>query len=161
VKRFYYIILLLFTVLGAGCDSDNSSSTGPGDSDDYTTRTATVSYVYDGDTIQVNSSEKVRYIGIDTPERGECYYWEATLRNRELVDKRTVVLEICKASPEDQYGRTLAHVYVNSTNINALLIQEGYAKAYRVPPCTTRADEYSGYERDARNSGRGRWSACQ
>ena len=145
----------------SGCDSDSGgSSTGPGDPGQYTTRSATVTYVYDGDTIQVNGSEKVRYIGINTPETGDCYYWEATLRNRELVDDRTVTLEVCNADPEDKYGRTLAHIKVGDKLVNALLIQEGYARAYRIPPCVSRADYYSDLEQEARDAGRGMWTAC-
>ena len=158
-----FFILSFLIILMTSCDSNNpsSSSTGPEDTESYNTRTAQVTYVYDGDTIQVNGSERVRYIGIDTPEQGDCYYWEATLRNRELIDDRTVLLEICPSSPTDQYGRTLAHVKLNDTLINAVLIQEGYARAYRVSPCTTRADYYSQLESEAKKAGRGMWSECE
>jgi micrococcal nuclease len=161
MKRVMRLLVVFCLITLIGCDSDNSVSTGPGDDDDlYTYRNVTVTYVYDGDTIQVNGSEKVRYIGIDTPEQSECYYWEATLRNRELVDDHVVTLEVCKASPVDQYGRTLAHVKVDNLLVNAALIEEGFARAYRVPPCTSRADYYADLEQQARDSGRGRWSDC-
>ncbi len=161
IERILLVILCCIAFIS--CDG-NHSSTGPDEpssTPDYATRTATVTYVYDGDTIQVNGNEKVRYIGIDTPERGECYYWEATLRNRDLVDDRVVTLQICHDAPVDQYGRTLAHVFVGDVLVNAVLVREGFARAYRVPPCTTRADEYAEMEREARASGRGRWSACR
>ncbi|MBN1550859.1 thermonuclease family protein [bacterium] len=159
MKRFLYIILLVVLSF-SGCTSDSSNPTEPDDPSPYTTRMAVVTYVYDGDTIQVDGSERVRYIGIDTPEREECYYSEATQRNRELVSNKTVLLEICKASPVDQYDRTLAHITVNGSLVNAILIQEGYARAYRVPPCTSRADYYATLEREARDAGRGMWTAC-
>jgi micrococcal nuclease len=150
---------ILFIFLGMGC-SHESNSTGPDDDNSDFTRTAHVTYIYDGDTIQVNGNEKIRYTGIDTPEIGRCYYQEATNRNRELTLQKDVTLAVCKESPTDQYGRTLAHVKVGSVLVNAILIQEGYAESYRVPPCTDRANEYEQYENEARSAGRGRWSAC-
>ena len=155
VLSLFFVCIFL-----TSCDHDNGSATGPQTSGDFTQRTATVTYVYDGDTIQVNGTEKVRYIGIDTPERDDCFFWEATLRNRELVDERTVLLEICSESPVDQYGRTLAHVSVDDSLVNATLLNEGYARALRIPPCTSRADYYQQLEDEAQNSGKGMWSAC-
>ncbi len=162
MKRLVIIVTLLYflPVLFMGCDDGSSPSTGPGDSTDYTTRTALVTYVYDGDTIQVNGSERVRYIGIDTPETGDCYYWEATLRNRELVDDRTVTLEICNADPTDHYGRTLAHIRVDDRLVNAVLLEEGCARTLSIPPCTSRAEMYADLEADARSNNRGMWGQC-
>ena len=154
------MFLFISSVFISGCDDSSSSSTGPDEPGQYTTRTALVTYVYDGDTIQVNGSEKVRYIGIDTPETGECYYWEAKLRNRELVDDRTVTLEVCNADPTDQYGRTLAHINVDDQLVNSMLIEEGYARALNIPPCTSRADMYTDLETEARNNERGMWGKC-
>jgi micrococcal nuclease len=155
-------VLILVAILGYGCDSDNDA-TGPGaepTSGPYTTRTATVTSVIDGDTVWVNGSEKVRYIGIDTPETNECYYQEAKDRNRDLVGGKTVTLEVCVAAPTDQYGRTLAHIHVDGTLVNKVLLTEGFARAYNVPPCTTRADEYRNAMNEAFNAGAGMWSAC-
>lgn len=152
----------LLLLAAGGCDS-GSNTTGPEPeptTGPYTNRTATVTSIVDGDTIWVNGNEKVRYIGIDTPETGECYYTEAKERNRQLVGGRQVLMEICNASPTDQYGRTLAHIHVDNILVNAVLLQEGYARAYPVPPCTERADEYRNYMNAAFNSGAGMWSAC-
>ena len=165
IWRLMMILLLCLPVLGpAGCDSGGGDdTTGPGDDPTpgpYTTRTATVTYVIDGDTIQVNGNEKVRYIGIDTPEIGDCYYTEAKWRNFDLVDDKVVTLEVCNAEPTDQYGRTLAHVHVGDTLVNALLLREGYARALSIPPCTSRADYYRQMMNDAFAEGAGMWSAC-
>ncbi len=162
MKRRNFSAILVFTamVMLGGCDDDNGGTGPKPDPTASNTRQATVTYVYDGDTIQVNGSEKVRYIGIDTPEIGECYYSEATSRNRFLVDDEVVTLEICVESPTDQYGRTLAHVSCDAGLVNAILIREGYARAYRVPPCTSKANYYADLDREARAAGRGMWSAC-
>ena len=108
----------------------------------------------------MNNNEKIRYIGIDTPEIGKCYYWEATQRNRELVDDRTITLEICREDPQDQYGRTLAHIRVDGILVNAVLLEEGFADALRIPPCTSRADYYFELRNEARAAGRGMWGEC-
>lgn len=153
----HLFIAILFLLVR--CDGDGGTEPKP-DPTPSNTRTATVTHVYDGDTIQVNGNEKVRYIGIDTPEIGECYYTEASRRNRELVDDRVVTLDVCIESPTDQYGRTLAHVTADAGLVNAILIREGFARAYRVPPCTSKADQYADLDREARAANRGMWDEC-
>lgn len=164
-RRVTALVCLGLTVLiVTGCDSDDGNDpTGPGDDPPpgrYTTRTATVTYVIDGDTIQINGNENVRYIGIDTPEIGECYYTEAKWRNFDLVDDRVITMEICNAEPQDHYGRTLAHIYVGDTLINGLLLREGYGRALSIPPCNFRADYYRQMMNDAAADGAGMWSEC-
>ena len=93
----------------------------------------------DGDTIEVvlagRRRERVRYIGIDTPERGDCYYGEATARNGELVMGKRVRLERDRTD-RDRYGRLLRYVYVGDTLVEAKLVEEGYAVAKAYPPDT-------------------------
>ncbi|MCD4653631.1 thermonuclease family protein [bacterium] len=160
ILSLFFLIIPLMSY--SGCD-DSSNPTGPENTPTpglYTTRTATVTYVIDGDTIQVNGGEKVRYIGIDTPEIGDCYYSEAKWRNFDLVDDKIITMEVCNASPTDQYGRTLAHIYVDDLLVNAVLVREGYAPAKSYPPCTSRADYYREMMNDAFSDGAGMWSDC-
>ena len=157
------ILVVTFLATLGGCDDSSSDQTGPGDDPTpgpYTTRTATVTHVIDGDTIWVNDDEKVRYIGIDTPEIGECYYNDAKWRNHALVNDKVITLEVCNAAPTDQYGRTLAHIKVDDTLVNAVLIREGYARASPVGPCTSRADFYRAEMNAAFADGAGMWSDC-
>lgn len=157
------ILVAVATMFLISCDSDSDSPTGPENTPTpglYTTRTATVTSVVDGDTIWVNNNEKIRYIGIDTPEIGDCYYAEAKHRNAELVDNKVVTLEICKADPQDQYGRTLAHIKVGDTLVNAVLLREGFARTSSWEPCTSRKDYYREQMNQAFNDGRGMWSDC-
>ncbi len=155
VSRFRPLLLLLLLLLPGGCGRDKD---GTGSD---TLRTATVTYIVDGDTIWVNGNEKIRYIGVDTPEIGECYYEEAKLRNMELVSGKTVTLEVCAQSPTDKYGRTLAYVYVDGILVNSILLIEGYARILEIPPCTSKATEFSEQMNAAKDSGAGLWSACQ
>jgi micrococcal nuclease len=68
---------------------------------------ATVTYIVDGDTIDVSiggTTYRVRYIGIDTPERGDYFFSEATEANRVLVEGQQVIL-VKDVSETDRYGR--------------------------------------------------------
>ena len=98
-------------------------------------RAALVIQVIDGDTVELEGGERVRYIGIDTPEEGEVGFEEATQRNAELVVGQTVTLDICEEQPEDEFGRTLAYVIVDSIVVNEVLLAEGLADLLHIPPC--------------------------
>ena len=102
-----------------------------------TRETVTVSRVIDGDTVELTTGEKVRYIGMDTPEirPNECYGQEATDRNKELVENKKVEMEK-DISKTDRYGRLLRYVYVGDKMINRVLVQEGYARVATYPKPT-------------------------
>jgi len=95
--------------------------------------------IIDGDTIEIEGSQKVRYIGIDTPETVhpekavQCFGQEATSKNKELVEGKTIELEK-DISEIDKYGRLLRYVFVNQTFVNDYLVREGYAHASSYPP---------------------------
>lgn len=92
-----------------------------------------VTRVVDGDTIVVNGSEKVRLMGIDTPETvhpwkaPECGGPEASAFTKRALTNRTVTL---KRVGTDKYGRTLAYVFKGKVNFNLTLIQKGLAYEY-------------------------------
>jgi micrococcal nuclease len=90
--------------------------------------TVTVAAIIDGDTIELANGRRVRYIGINTPEREQPYYHEATEINRQLVAGRQVQLERDVESI-DQYGRILAYVWVDGTMVNLEIVQQGYANS--------------------------------
>lgn len=121
---------------------------------------AEVTRVIDGDTIEASidgSLRRVRYIGIDTPERIECYFQEATMRNAALVEGKSVRLER-DVSETDRYGRLLRYVYVGDLFVNAELVREGYAAAATVPPDVRHADLFRRLAREAREAERGLWN---
>ncbi len=86
--------------------------------------------VIDGDTICLPSGERVRYIGIDAPERRESYYEEAKRANQELIEGKGIKLEE-DVTDSDRYGRLLRYVYADDTFVNAELVRQGYALVYR------------------------------
>ena len=118
---------------------------------------ATVTRVIDGDTVELANGDRVRYLGIDTPEtvHGE----EATARNRELTEGKTVQL-LADSEDRDTYGRLLRYVFIDGTFVNAELIWEGYAyaRSYGEPPRLFQT--FVQLERSAREAGRGLWSRC-
>jgi micrococcal nuclease len=89
--------------------------------------------VIDGDTIDVRIDgevRRVRYYGIDTPERGERCYDEATERNQELVGL-SVRLK-ADARDQDEGGRLLRYVFTDDgVSVEAILLAEGLAEAWR------------------------------
>ena len=105
---------------------------------------AALDRVIDGDTIDVKLDdgevERVRLIGIDTPERGESCFTEATDYLHELLGDGTVRL-IRDKSNRDRYGRLLRYVCSeNGIFTEAALVREGLALPYRYAPDTYYAD---------------------
>lgn len=118
--------------------------------------TARVIEVIDGDTIVIEGGYRVRYIGIDSPERGEKYYQEAREANRELVQNKRVRLEK-DISDTDRYGRLLRYVYAGDYFVNAELVRKGYARSYAYPPDIKYQAFLKSMEQEARQTGRGIW----
>jgi len=133
---------------------------------------AQVARVVDGDTIRVRIEGQgtkeyaVRYIGMDTPETVkpntpvQCFGREAKRRNEELVKGKTVVLEK-DVSETDRYGRLLRYVYADGRMVNAALVEEGYAQVATYPPDVKHQELFLRLQRQAREAGRGLWSACR
>lgn len=133
---------------------------------------ATLVRVVDGDTIHVRVNgglEKVRYIGINTPEthhptRGkEPGGSQATALNRKLVANKTVRLEP-DVQLRDRYGRLLAYVWVRQPDgreimVNAELVRLGYAQAMTIPPNVRHAALFRKLQAEARAQKRGLWGS--
>jgi len=103
---------------------------------DAPSETAVVTDIIDGDTINVlidGRSYRVRYIGIDTPERDEACYSEATQANAAFVEGETVRL-VQDTNNTDRYDRLLRYVYVDEVLVNAELVAGGWAESKRYPP---------------------------
>jgi endonuclease YncB( thermonuclease family) len=122
---------------------------------------ATVVQVIDGDTIEVDidgSLYRVRYIGVDTPERGQYGYDEATYINSLLVSGTTVELEK-DVSETDKYGRLLRYVWTEDGMVNAILVANGYAQVASYPPDVKYQSEFIELQRQAERAGLGLWAA--
>ena len=94
-------MVLLLVILLVGCSQEVSDiKEGP----------FLVTKVVDGDTIALNNSERVRFSGINTPEKGECYYQEAKDILGSIVLGKEVYLERDRTN-KGKYGRLLRYVY--------------------------------------------------
>jgi micrococcal nuclease len=117
--------------------------------------------VIDGDTVELSSGERIRYLMVDAPEttqgHEECYGAEARAANRSWVEQRHVELrydEQCR----DRFGRLLAYVFVDGREINTALIERGYARVLHIPPNgEARAAEFEALQRQAESQRLGLW----
>lgn len=117
-----------------------------------------VTKVIDGDTIEIESGERVRYIGIDTPERGDCYSNEATNKNSNLVFGKMVRLEK-DVSEADRYGRLLRYIWIGNELINETLVRDGFAQSSTYPPDVKYQGRFVAAQRVAVNGNLGLWGA--
>jgi micrococcal nuclease len=126
---------------------------------------ARVVAVLDGDTISLDSGERVRYLGVDTPElqrersAEQAFAREAAERNQQLVRGKTVLLE-ADAEDRDRYGRLLGYLWVDGQNLSVRLAAEGYATQLTIPPNVKYAEEIAAAEAGAREQGLGLWADC-
>jgi len=129
-------------------------------------QSARVTRVIDGDTIELENGQKVRYIGINTPETVdprktvECFGEEASAKNKELVEGKTIKLEK-DVSETDKYSRLLRYVYVDNIFVNDYLVRQGFAYASTFPPDVKYQDQFRGAEQEAKGNSRGLWGTCQ
>lgn len=113
-----------------------------------------VVYVLDGDTFEISGGERVRLIGINTPEVGEECSSQATQRLKELILNKTVFLKK-DVSETDRYGRLLRYVYVNGLFVNEELVYDGFAYAVEYPPDTQYASDLEDAQQSAASANRG------
>lgn len=126
--------------------------------------TTKVVEITDGDTIKIEGDEKVRLVGIDTPETKdprktvECFGQEASDYLKSLIDQKEVELKKDNTSDDrDKYDRLIRYVYLNDEDINAKMIEDGYAYAY-TEFSFDKSEEYTNIENEARENNRGLWS---
>ena len=134
------IIALVITISGcienSGLSKDSNSNLGNNISNNSVHYDASglCYHVVDGDTIDVDNVGRIRFVGINTPERDQYGYQEAKDFVKKACLGKEVYLDIDDAKHYDKYGRVLAVVYINGTNINAALLKGGYAEVMYIPP---------------------------
>lgn len=125
---------------------------------------ATVVNVVDGDTVDLDTGVRIRYLLVDTPESTngatDCFGQNAKQFNSDLVLDKEVEL-VYDVEREDRFGRTLAYVSVGDQEVNTLLVERGYACVLYIPPNgTDRRAEFDALEATAKAEGRGMWGQC-
>ena len=157
------------TPTGATAPSATVSSPETGLSPVGATETAHVVRIVDGDTIIIDrgrGSERLRYIGMDTPESVkpdtpvQFMAKEAAAANRALVEGREVVLER-DVSDRDRYDRLLRYVWLRDGDawrfVNLELVRQGFAQVATYPPDVRWTDAFLAAQREARDASRGLW----
>jgi micrococcal nuclease len=175
VKILFLLGLLTITALEAGSTSHQAARVGifepSRESRKAIPEKRLVIRVIDGDTIVVTPNEKVRLIGVDTPETVhpnkavQCFGKDAKEFTRRMVESKSIRLVFDESNRahnhKDRYGRTLAYVYFDDgTMLNAELIRRGYAHAYTRFPFR-HVVEFRQLERIARSQAVGLWSSCR
>lgn len=157
-------LAVAMVVFAAACGAGSSGpALGQGE--------AVVERVVDGDTIVVHlggRDERVRLIGIDTPETVDprkpvqCFGKEASAHTKDLLPPGTVVRLERDVEARDRYDRLLAYVYRASDGlfVNLALARDGYAQQLTIPPNVAYVDEIRAAVSEARQAGRGLWSSC-
>jgi len=123
--------------------------------------------VIDGDTIEIEGSQKVRLIGINTPETVDpnrpvgCYGQEASNFTKSRLEGKNVELEK-DVSETDKYSRLLRYVWLEGTLFNETLVREGYAQVSTYPPDVKYQEKFLAAQAEAQNGKKGLWNdVCQ
>ena len=137
----------------------------------HSNENATLVSVTDGDTITVSvngTKEKVRLIGIDTPETKkpdtpvQCFGPEASAYATSLLPAGTPLHLERDVEPRDKYGRLLAYVYRSEDGlfVNLEIVANGYARLLTFPPNVAHVDEFVAAARTAEADNFGLWAGC-
>ncbi len=145
MKSNYMFLVIVFLILLIGTGTyiflDNSKAKRS---------TAIVSRVIDGDTIKLQNGETVRLLGINTPEKGQPYYADATNKLKQLLEGKKVFLEK-DIQNKDKYGRLLRYIFVNGLFVNSQMVKEGYAYAYIMKPNIKYENKLKEAEKEAKS----------
>ncbi len=179
IKLGFKIISTVFSLLIIGYISyayilpKLNSARNDSDSEYYT-----VERVVDGDTFKLTTGERVRLIGIDTPEKFESKKLDKDSKNsgkdkktiqnlgrlsseyvKEFVEgKKIKMIKEPNYQDKDVNGRLLRYVYLqDGTFVNAKIIKDGYAQVFESFPFSKK-DEFRMYQKDARENKRGLWA---
>ena len=157
ITRKHIFSLLIILIIGVGAVSIASAYTGTGfshsiPSSKYSDLSASdilnkyndtecsieesgiCTKVVDGDTIYLDNGEKIRFVGVNTPERGVEGYIASKNFVQKLCLNKKVGIDVDDRKHNDKYGRTLGVVIVDGKNVNEMLLKEGLAEVMYMPP---------------------------
>lgn len=115
-----------------------------------------VTRVIDGDTVELSNGDKVRLIGINTPEKDQPFFRQAQEVLEKLVLEKEVRVET-DVSKTDTYGRTLGYLYIGDSFVNQQMIESGYAVVSTVPPNVLHVDALIASADKAKKNCSGMW----
>jgi len=115
-----------------------------------------VSRIIDGDTVEISTGQRVRFIGINSPESDQCFFQQAKEINQQLLLGKEVRFEK-DVSETDKYGRLLRYAYLDNIFINDYLVINGYAFRESISPDTKYKNLFSQSESYAKLGKLGLW----
>ncbi len=165
--QYRIFLFVILSLLNASCGSNESEKQTSNNDGSFA-----VKKISDGDTFWIyngtEEGEKIRLIGIDAPESKNVFKKKQGYYGKEAKEFLTNLLKGKRVRLEydvdrtDQYGRTLAYVYLqDGTFVNADLVRNGYAMVMTVPPNVKFADELVKLQQEARENNRGLWDPNQ
>lgn len=151
MKKLGFLIIFAFVL--AGCARQNLPEGG-----------IFVSEVIDGDTVKLKDGTRVRLIGIDSPEKGSCYYEESRAELKRLIEGKVARLDK-DITDKDRYDRLLRYIILEKEGednlfINDYLVRQGMAFDISSPPDNRYRDLLSSAEEEAKRERRGLWANC-
>lgn len=174
----FFAVLAVWTVILlaiAGCSGGNGGGQAKADMEaiynrypELKNRTydlMTVKRVVDGDTFETDKKEKVRLIGVNTPESVkpktpvEYLAKEASSFTKERLTGKTVIA-FADTESKDKYGRLLRYIFIKGESVmyNETLVAEGYANVMTVPPNVMFSKHFVKLEKEAREAKKGLWA---
>lgn len=152
----FLFLLGLFLILSGQSSKEQVSSSA----------SALVTRVIDGDSfyVEINGkTEQVRALGIDAPEYNECFGTEAKKEASKLLSSKSIILENDPTqSDRDIYNRLLRYMFINNLNFDEEMIRQGFAKEYTFKGISYKYQkEFKKVQNQAREAGKGLWSACE
>lgn len=181
MRKFLRFLVAVLALVGCGSEKGQTSASGEaiislpfGKSYNYDA--VLVTRVVDGDTLKLENGERVRLIGIDTPEVYESAKLQRDSRKsgrdraviqamgkkssdftRKLAEGKRVRLEF-DVEKRDRYNRLLAYVYLqDGTFVNAEIVRQGFASPYTFPPNVRHVELFTRLYSEARQNRRGLW----
>ncbi len=140
-------------------ESNNTQEVTEEETQDYN---MTVVEILDGDTFDLGNEERVRIIGINTPEKGRPFSDEATVALSEMImGKEVTLVNDSKNDDVDTSGRLLRHVYVDGISVNYEMIRTGMAFWYPYSSGTDMDESYQEAQESAANDHVGLWTESQ
>lgn len=155
ISAVMIILAMIFLILPVTVEKNGSKNDfiaiEPGDS------ILTVIEIIDGDTFVLSDSSRARLIGVDTPEKGQPIFEEATLFAESVLTGAIVKPEY-DMEPYDDYGRRLVYLFVDSLFYNELVLRMGLASVYLFPQNSKYTDIFINAQKIARENRIGVWS---
>ncbi len=152
-KPYIYGVFMMLALASLACALDTAPPPSGGSSGGSAPsgETGRVVRVIDGDTIDVEingETVRVRYLQMNTPERDELCYDDATGANAVLVEGQIVTL-VADEESEDRFGRLLRHIYIGDRHVNAEMVRGGFAEVVNYPPNDSFHNAFIGLEEAA------------